>query len=82
VEAHEIAVRGTLELPILKAKLICSLGKEEEIVVSKDQEFSFMVNADFKFTVVSITEEEVVLSFTEPGATEKKTQTFKISSPP
>jgi|GEM_PF-4901050 len=82
-ENYELVVRGKpLELPNLRAKLICSLGKEEEIVVSKTQEFSFMVNPDYKFICENVTEEEVVLSFTEPGATEKKTQTFKISSPP
>ena len=82
VEELEIAKGKPLELPNLRAKLICSLGKEEEKTVSLGETFEFMVNPDFKFYVESITEEEVVLSFTEPGATGKKTQTFKISSPP
>lgn len=81
-EEIPIRIRESLKMPSLRAKVICSLGKEEEIVVAPGGEFSFAVNPDFKFTAEKVTQEEVEISFTPPGETEKKTQVLKISSPP
>ena len=69
-------------LPTLRAKVVCSLGTPEEKIVSLGEEFFFAVNPDFKFTVVKITETEVTLDYTPPGATGKKTITVKLPPPP
>ncbi|HEX2746583.1 MAG TPA: Amuc_1099 family pilus-like system protein [Verrucomicrobiales bacterium] len=71
-----------LEMPSRRAKIVCKLGKEEEKVVSEGEEFYFAVSPDDKFTVKTITDEEVTLEFTPPGAKEKTTKTFKIPPPP
>jgi hypothetical protein len=48
-------------MPTLRAKLECTLGTPEEKIVSKDEEFSFEVNPDYKLKVLEITPEEVKL---------------------
>jgi hypothetical protein len=78
----EVEIRHTFEMPSRRAKLVCKLGKEEEKVVSEAEEFYFAAEPDLKFTVKSITDEEVTLEFTPKGKTEKSSKTFKIPPPP
>ena len=82
VEDIKIEHGGVVEMPGRRAKIVCSLGTPEEQVVSEGQEFSFGANPDLKFTVKKITDDEVTLEYTPPGATEKKSYTMKLPPPP
>ena len=80
-EHFKVKIKETADRPALSAKLSCALGKEEEKVVTKGEEFSFEVDADQKYTVKNITETEVTLEFTLTGTTEKKSIVIKIPNP-
>jgi hypothetical protein len=82
--AKNIAIlfREEKNFPTNRAKLVCTLGKEEEKIVNKGDEFYFEVDPDQKYTVKEITPTEVVLEFTPNGATEKKEFRIKILPPP
>jgi hypothetical protein len=81
-QKHEIEYRASLKLPTLKARIVCSLGKEEEQIVYENGEaFSFEVNPDYKFTATRITPEEVDLEFTPPGAAAPMKITLKLKAP-
>ena len=82
VEEIKIEKGAIHEMPARRAKIVCALGTAEEVIVSEAEEFSFKANPDLKFTVEKITDDEVILEFTPPGATEKKTITLKLPPPP
>lgn len=77
-----ILLRDEKKFPTYRAKLVSTLGKEEEKVVIKGEEFSFEVDPEQKYTVKDITPTETTLEFTPKGGTEKKTLTIKIPPPP
>lgn len=82
-EKYELEFRGKpLELPSRRAKLVCKLGKEEEKIVSEGEDFTFAAEPETKFTVKTITDEEVTLEVTPAGKTEKVLKTYKIPPPP
>ncbi len=81
VEDIKIELGGTVEMPGRSAKIVCSLGTPEERIFKEGDEVSFAANPDLKFTVKKVTDEEVTLEYTPPGATEKKLHTLKLPPP-
>jgi hypothetical protein len=58
---YKIELKQELELPTRKAKIVSSLGTPEEKIVISGEEFSFTVNPDYKYKILSVTDEEVAL---------------------
>jgi hypothetical protein len=80
-EQMKIEKSHPLEMPSRRAKMVSKLGKEEEKVVSEKEEFYFAADPETKFTVVTISDEEVTLEVAAPGK-DKVNKTFKIPPPP
>jgi hypothetical protein len=78
----EVSIREEKKFPTNKAKLVCTLGMEEEKIVTKGEEFSFQVDPDQTYKVLEVTETEVALEHTPKGASEAKTIKISIVPPP
>lgn len=59
---YKLTLKEQLDLPTRKARIVSSLGTEEEKVVVVGEEFYFTINPDFKYKVLNITDEEVELN--------------------
>jgi hypothetical protein len=78
----DILVKGEEQFPTNRAKLVCTLGKEEEKVVSKGDEVTFEADPEQSYSVKDITPTEVTMEYTPKGTSEKKKLVLKIPTPP
>ena len=74
----EIVLGSTAELPTLRAKIQNTLGKDEFQIGSEGGEIAFPSAPDIKYTVVTVTETQAQLEYTEPGKSEKTQFTLEL----
>ena len=81
-EKITVKIRESFARPILRAKLVCNHGKEEEKIVNVGEPVTFEADPDQVYDVIKITLEEVTLEFTPKGKDKKEQIVIKILPPP